>query len=127
MERSEPKTLSQIKAELSPSAQLALTVIESLSPEEEALCQQYLNYKYPFRTKIGYEIMPKPSNPIPDAGLTCTEVAKMMSLNPVTVRDFAQEGRFSGAYKLGRDWRIPAASLPNFERKKRGRPRRKVV
>src|SRR4051812_42516508 len=37
-----------------------------------------------------------------------------------TVRGWCEAGRFPGAYKLGREWRIPAAGVSAFEAALRG-------
>lgn len=119
-------TLTQIESQLSPSAKLALQVIESLSDDETLLCQQFLNTKYPLRTKLFPNIQ---SNEIPSLEatqkvLTAPDVAKLLQLHPTTTADMAAAGRFPGAFKVGREWAIPVTALTNFERKKRGRPKK---
>jgi len=50
------------------------------------------------------------------ADLTVKEVATRFGRKPCTVRLWVERGMFSGAYRLhGREWRIPAAALAQFE------------
>ncbi len=44
--------------------------------------------------------------------LTVEQVAEMVGLQPSTIRLWCSQGRFQGAFKIGREWRIPYASLP---------------
>ena len=44
--------------------------------------------------------------------LTVEQVAELVGLQPSTIRLWCAKGRFPGAFKIGREWRIPYASLP---------------
>lgn len=44
--------------------------------------------------------------------LTVEQVAELVGLQPSTIRLWCAKGRFPGAFKIGREWRIPYSSLP---------------
>jgi excisionase family DNA binding protein len=45
--------------------------------------------------------------------LTIAEVSKLLSFHPVTLRDWAREGRLP-AVRIGGVWRVDAASLASW-------------
>jgi hypothetical protein len=50
------------------------------------------------------------------ADFTVNDLAMRFGRKPCTVRLWVERGMFSGAYRLhGREWRIPAAALAQFE------------
>jgi excisionase family DNA binding protein len=58
------------------------------------------------------------------AGYSVRELAEYLGRSPSTIRDWLRRGEFPGAYKLGREWRIPKADVEAFlERQKEGRKR----
>ncbi|MBA9005947.1 helix-turn-helix domain-containing protein [Thermomonospora cellulosilytica] len=52
------------------------------------------------------------ASPPPPEFWTVAEVAAQLRVHPVTVRRLAAAGQFAGAVKVGRQWRIPAGSVP---------------
>lgn len=48
--------------------------------------------------------------------LTIAEVAERLRVHRVTVSRYLNSGQFSGAYRVGRDWRIPQRVLIEFIR-----------
>ena len=57
----------------------------------------------------------------PPADPTVEEISARYGRAPSTIRGWCEAGRFPGAYKLGREWRIPAAGIAAFEAGLRGR------
>jgi excisionase family DNA binding protein len=51
------------------------------------------------------------ASPMPDPGLTVAQVAAHIGREESTIRGWVGEGRFPGAFKLGREWRIPREDL----------------
>lgn len=45
---------------------------------------------------------------------TVADVAKVLGVSKRAVQTFIDRGEFKGAFKAGRDWRIPAASLDRY-------------
>ena len=46
--------------------------------------------------------------------LTIDAIAKALDRSPNTVRRWCASGRIRGAYRLGREWRVPRASLQSL-------------
>jgi hypothetical protein len=64
---------------------------------------------------------PAPDAP-PSADLDVAALAVRFGRAPSTVRQWLEASRFPGTYKLmGRDWRVPPASLAAFEEAERKR------
>lgn len=54
--------------------------------------------------------------------LTIHDLAGMFGKRPSTVRAWVERGDFAGAYKLhGKEWRVPADSLRQFQERQRHR------
>jgi len=51
----------------------------------------------------------------PEVDLTVADLARLFSKRPSTMRGWIERGDFSGAYKLGKEWRIPASSVAAFQ------------
>ena len=49
--------------------------------------------------------------------LTAEQVAELLGMRPTTIRLWCSQNRFPGAFKIGREWRIPYESLPQEIRK----------
>ncbi len=66
--------------------------------------------------------------PLPDL-LTTAQAAAIIGVIPARVRRLAEDGRFPGARKHGRDWLIPRADVTAYADSPRrpGRPRRAVA
>jgi predicted DNA-binding transcriptional regulator AlpA len=47
-------------------------------------------------------------------GLSVEVVAARFGRRPSTIRNYCARGRFPGAWRLGRSWRIPEAAIENF-------------
>lgn len=57
--------------------------------------------------------------------LTSEQAAEMLGVTVSRVDKLAKEGRFKGARKLGRDWRIPRKAVEEHKAtRKTGRPAR---
>lgn len=54
---------------------------------------------------------PAHGSSMPDPGLTVAQVAAHVGREESTIRGWVGEGRFPGAFKLGREWRIPRVDL----------------
>jgi hypothetical protein len=55
------------------------------------------------------------------AEFTVVELAARFHRSPSTIRDWCEQGRFDGAYKLNdRDWRISGAAVDGFLARQRG-------
>jgi excisionase family DNA binding protein len=52
----------------------------------------------------------EPASAEPD-DLTVEQVAKYLHRSESTVRDWMESGRFPGAYKRGKGWRVPRTEL----------------
>jgi excisionase family DNA binding protein len=52
----------------------------------------------------------EPASDAPD-DLTVEQAAKHLHRSESTVRDWMESGRFPGAYKRGKAWRVPRAAL----------------
>lgn len=68
---------------------------------------------------------------MPELYLYVKEAAKVLKVSNRRVLELIAEGRFPGAIKVGRLWRIPYTEVKGFtpnkrgpKRKKRGRPRK---
>ena len=60
--------------------------------------------------------------------LTVPELAGRFHRSPSTIRDWCEQGRFEGAFKLnGRDWRIPKAAVDAFLARQRRQPQESLV
>jgi excisionase family DNA binding protein len=60
--------------------------------------------------------------------LTVPELAGRFHRSPSTIRDWCEQGRFEGAFKLnGRDWRIPQAAVDAFLARQGRQPRTSPV
>jgi chromosome partitioning protein len=44
--------------------------------------------------------------------LTAEQVAELLGMRPTTIRLWCSQNRFPGAFKIGREWRVPYESLP---------------
>jgi hypothetical protein len=55
------------------------------------------------------------------ADLSVGRVGVLLGWKPSTIRQWAERGRFAGAYKLGRVWRIPPAGIVAFQAAAAGR------
>lgn len=55
------------------------------------------------------------SEPAPLVDLTCDEVGQLLHRTAGTVRGWCAAGRFPGAYRLGREWRIPRGAITAFQ------------
>jgi hypothetical protein len=62
--------------------------------------------------------------PASAADPTVEVIATRYGRVPSTVRGWCELGRFPGAYKLSREWRIPAAAVEAFDAALRARPAR---
>lgn len=49
-----------------------------------------------------------------DELLTTDEVAKRLKIHVITLRNWINDGRFPGAVKVGRHWRIPERHYRTF-------------
>ena len=43
--------------------------------------------------------------------MTVAEVAEFFGVQPLTIREWCRNGRFPGAFKLGRSWKIKRESV----------------
>lgn len=59
--------------------------------------------------------------------LPACEVARRLGKSEKTIQRWAREGRFSGAEKIGRTWRIPAASLASISDAPRATPTERLA
>jgi excisionase family DNA binding protein len=57
--------------------------------------------------------------------LTVRQVAEGEGVSMSRVRRLASEGRFPGAFKVGRDWLLPVASVETWLRVDRDRRRKR--
>lgn len=91
---------------MTPVEQTLLRVVELSSPE--------------FRRRLALLLLPGREDD-PSAAqtsdaclLSVCEVARRLGKSEKTIQRWAREGRFSGAEKIGRTWRLPAASLASI-------------
>jgi hypothetical protein len=62
-------------------------------------------------------VLAEPDAAVP-VDLTAGRIAELLGRDPMTVAAWCRAGLFEGAYKLrGREWRVPAASLQDFQRR----------
>lgn len=45
---------------------------------------------------------------------TANEVADQLRVNTATITRYAKQGMFPGAFKVGKNWRIPADAIQQF-------------
>jgi hypothetical protein len=51
--------------------------------------------------------------------LTCEDVGQLFDRSASTVRAWCAAGQFPGAYRLGREWRIPRGAIEAFQERQR--------
>ncbi len=67
-----------------------------------------------------------PHGEAPPVDFTVVELAAQFHRSPSTIREWCEQGRFDGAYKLNeRDWRISQSAVDAFLARQRDRHRNK--
>lgn len=61
---------------------------------------------------------------VPTIYLSTREAAEYLKVGVSRITTLIYEGRFPGAVKIGKEWKIPAEEVINFTFKPGGRPRK---